>query len=92
MAGGQVPNLKKLDSADRVQAITYCKDTYMITTASGRTRKFWERNLRLKTDSSSDGPEKNAPALVNAGMMGDRADVIFAEPSEISSLIVAKCE
>jgi cytochrome c len=91
MGGGQVPNLKKLDSADRVQAITYCKDTYMITTANGRTRKFWERNLRLKTDSSGDGPEKNAPALINAGMMGDRADVIFAEPSEISSLIVAKC-
>jgi cytochrome c len=91
MGGGQVPNLKKLDSADRVQAITYCKDTYRITTANGRTRKFWERNLRLKTDSSSDGPEKNAPALVNAGMMGDRADVIFAEPSEISPFIAAKC-
>src|SRR5450756_1493997 len=28
MGGGQVPNLKKLDPEDRVQAITYCKDTY----------------------------------------------------------------
>jgi cytochrome c len=92
MGGGQVPNLKKLDPEDRVQAITYCKDTYTITTANGQARKFWERNLRLKTDASGDGPEKKAPALVRAGMMGDRADVIFAEPSEISSLIVAKCE
>src|SRR6185437_4950652 len=83
MGGGQAPNLKKLDPADRVQAITYCKDTYAVTTANGETRKFWERNLRLKTDASGDGPEKNAPALVGAGMMGDRADVIFAEPSEI---------
>lgn len=91
MGGGQVPNLKKLDPADRVQAITHCKDTYTITTANGRTRKFWERNLRLKTDASADGPEKNAPALVKAGMMGDRADVIFAEPSEISPFIAAKC-
>ena len=91
MGGGNVPNLKKIDPAESVKAITYCKDTYTVTTANGQTRKFWERNLRLKTDASGDGPEKNAPALINAGMMGDRADVIFADPSEISSFIAAKC-
>jgi cytochrome c len=91
MGGGQVPNLKNLDPAIRVQAISYCKDTYTITTANGQTRKFWERNLRLKTDSSGDGPEKNAPGLVPAGMTGDRADVIFADPAEISALIASKC-
>lgn len=90
--GGQVPNLKKLGLEARVQAITYCKDTYAVTTANGQVRKFWERNLRLKTDSSGDGPEKKVPALVRAGMMGDRADVIFAEPSEISAFIAMKCE
>ena len=67
MGGGQVPNLKKPYSAQRVQTITYCKDTYTVTTANGRARQFWERNLRLKTDASEDGPEKNAPALVDAG-------------------------
>jgi cytochrome c len=92
MGGRQVPNLKKLDAEDRVQAISHCKDTYAVTTADGQTRKFWERNLRIKTDTSNDGPEKNAPALVGAGMMGDRADVIFADPSEISPLIASKCE
>jgi cytochrome c len=81
------PNLKKLDPDDQVRAISYCKDTYTVTTANGQTRKFWERNLRLKTDARGDGPEKNAPALVKAGMIGDRADVIFADPSEISSFI-----
>jgi cytochrome c len=91
MGGGQVPNLKNLDPADRVQEITYCKDTYTITTANGQTRKFWERNLRLKTDASGDGPERNAPALIAAGMAGDRADVIFADPSEISPRIASKC-
>ena len=91
MGGGQVPNLKKLYSAQRVQTITYCKDTYTVTTANGQSRKFWERNLRLKTDASDDGPERNAPALVDAGMMGDRADVIFADPSEISPFIAPKC-
>jgi cytochrome c len=91
MGGGQVPNLKNLDPAARVQEITYCKDTYTVTTANGQTRKFWERNLRLKTDASGDGPAKNAPALVGAGMVGDRADVIFADPSEISPFIASKC-
>jgi cytochrome c len=91
MGGRQAPNLKKLYSAQRVQKITYCKDTYTVTTANGQSRKFWERNLRLKTDASDDGPEKNAPALVDAGMMGDRADVIFADPSEISPFIAPKC-
>ena len=91
MGGGRVPNLKSPDPAERVQEISYFKDTYTITTADGQTRKFWERNLRLKTDASGDGPEKNAPALVPAGMMGDRADVIFADPTEISGLIASKC-
>jgi cytochrome c len=91
MGGGRVPNLKHLDPEKRVQAITYCKDTYTVTTANGLTRKFWERNLRLKTDASADGPERNAPALVGAGMSGDRADVIFADPSEITSFIVNRC-
>jgi cytochrome c len=91
MGGGQVPNLKHPDPAVRVQAISYCKDTYTITMANGQTRKFWERNIRLKTDSSSDGPDKNAPGLVPAGMMGDRADVIFADPSEISGFIKPDC-
>ena len=91
MGGRDVPNLKKIDPAESVKVITYCKDTYTVTTANGQTRKFWERNLRLKTDASGDGPEKNAPALINAGMMGDRADVIFADPSEISPFIAAKC-
>ena len=91
MGGGQVPNLKKLDSAQRVQSITYCTDTYTVTTANGRSRKFWERNLRLKTDAGEDGPEPDTPALVDAGMMGDRADVIFADPREISPFITPKC-
>jgi cytochrome c len=88
---GSVPNLKKLAPEDRVQAIQYCGDTYKITTANGKTRDFWERNLRFKTDSSTDGPQKNAPALVEAGMMGDRADVIFADPQEITGMIAHQC-
>ena len=91
MGGGHVPNLKSLESNMQVKAITYCHDTYRVTTADGKTRAFWERNLRLKTDSGTDGPQGGAPALVPAGMMGDRADVIFAAPEEISKMIEARC-
>jgi cytochrome c len=91
MGGGSVPNLKRLDPEDRVQSIDHCGDTYKVATADGKSRDFWERNLRFKTDVSDDGPQKGAPALVPAGMMGDRADVIFASPSEISGLISRGC-
>jgi cytochrome c len=91
MGGGRVPNLKKLDAEDRVQAIRYCRDTYKVTTADGKTHDFWERNLRFKTDSSEEGPESNAPAIVDSGMMGDRASVIFATPQEISQFIASGC-
>ena len=91
MGAGAVPNLKKLDPQDRVQSINHCGDTYKVATADGKVRDFWERNLRFKTDVTDDGPQKGAPALVGAGMMGDRADVIFAGPEEISGFISHRC-
>ncbi|MGH6928776.1 MAG: c-type cytochrome [Dongiaceae bacterium] len=91
MMSGDVPSLKQLQPNQEVTAIRYCGDTYNVTTANGETVPFWERNLRFKTDSSADGPEKGKPALLPAGMMGDRASVIFAAPPEISALIESKC-
>ena len=91
MGGGPDPNLKKLEPGSQVKAISYCHDTYRVTTADGKTRAFWERNLRFKTDSSKDGPEKGAPAIMPAGMMGDRASVIFAAPEEITKIIEPRC-
>jgi cytochrome c len=86
-----VPNLRKLDLEDRVQAVAYCRDTYEVATVDGKRRKFWERNLRFKTDSSQEGPAPGAPALVPAGMMGDRADVIFSAPNEIGQFVKQSC-
>jgi len=91
MTGSGDLNLETVGPEHRVQAISYCRDTYRVTTADGKTRAFWERNLRLKTDSSQNGPERGAPALMSAGMMGDRADAIFATPEEISSFIKPEC-
>jgi cytochrome c len=91
MGGGQDPNLKMLEPKIQVKTISHCHDTYRVTTADGKTRAFWERNLRFMTDSSKDGPEKGAPAIMPAGMMGDRASVIFATPEEINRIIEARC-
>ncbi|MBN9049362.1 MAG: cytochrome c family protein [Rhizobiales bacterium] len=89
--GGTAPNLRTLSPSQRVQTIMLCRDTYRVTTADGTVHEFWERNLRFKTDSSPDGPEKGAPAILGAGMMGDRASVIFAAPNEISDWIKPNC-
>jgi cytochrome c len=91
MGGSADPNLKHLEPENRIQAISHCRDTYRITTGNGKMHAFWERNLRFKTDSSENGPQKGAPALVGAGMLGDRADVIFAAPEEISEIIKSEC-
>ena len=86
-----VPNLKTAADSSRIKSISYCHDTFKVTTFDGRTRDFWERNLRFKTDSSEEGPEKDTPAIVNAGMMGDRASIIFSSPEEISRFIARGC-
>jgi cytochrome c len=91
MRGGDI-DLKTLSPDHRVQGLAYCGDTFRVTTTDGHTRAFWERNLRLKVDSSNAGPAKGVPVLVGAGMIGDRADVIFAAPEEISGFIKAECE
>jgi cytochrome c len=85
------PKLKAADASSLVKTISYCRDTFKVTTEDGKSRDFWERNLRFKTDSSDEGPAKGAPAIVAAGMMGDRASVIFASPEEITQFITHQC-
>ena len=89
--GPQMQNLKTLAPANQVTAIRYCRDTYRVTTATGELAPFWEFNLRFKTDSSDTGPAQGRPAIMGAGMMGDRASVIFADPAEISAFIEKRC-
>lgn len=89
--GPQMQNLKTLAPANQVTAIRYCRDTYRVTTAAGELPPFWEFNLRFKTDSSDTGPAQGRPAIMRAGMMGDRASVIFADPAEIGAFIEKKC-
>lgn len=84
-------DLKRLGKEHRVRAIRYCGDAYHVTTEAGESRPFWELNLRFKTDSSREGPEKGTPVLIPAGMMGDRSLVVFSAPEEISAMIERRC-
>lgn len=85
------PNLGNPTSSSQVKEIGYCGDTYTVQLADGETIQFWERNLRFKTDGSESGPPQGSPAMVGAGMMGDRASVIFAGPEEFGRFIKPAC-
>jgi cytochrome c len=86
------PDLRKAGPEMRVAGIRHCRDTYWVTTESGRVIPYWEFNLRFKTDSSQRGPAPGKPVMVGAAMIGDRAQVVFAAPREISDFIQARCE
>lgn len=88
MMGSAAPvDLKRADPDSLVTSLTHCGDTYTLRTAAGETHKIWEFNLRIKTDSSARGPERGKPVLIGAGMRGDRANIVFATPGEISGFI-----
>lgn len=88
--GGHV-DLRNPPPEGQLRSIKYCGDTYTVETADGRSEKIWEFNLRFKTDSSASGPAPNAPVMVGQGMQGDRAQVVFSAPAEISSFIKEGC-
>lgn len=89
--GAQRIDLKKAPPEGQVKAISYCGDSYTIETADGKAQKIWEFNLRIKTDSSKLGPLPGKPIVIGAGMQGDRASLVFAQPGEISAFIKARC-
>ncbi len=96
LAGGKTGNvkinLKNPEPRGAVKSLRHCGDTYFVTTADGRTHKFWEFNLRLKTDSSDLGPASGKPVIVGTGMQSDRSAVVFASPNEISTFIRQECQ
>lgn len=87
MMGRARPNLKQAPAEGQITALEYCRGTYVIKTAAGTADKVWEFNVRLKSDSSKDGPLPGKPVVVGSGMQGDRISVVFSSPVEISQYI-----
>lgn len=86
-----LPDLKGAPASAVVTALRHCGDTYFVTHGDGQTLPYWEFNLRFKTDSSAGGPAPGRPVVVGQGMQGDRAQVVFARPEEISTFIRKDC-
>jgi len=91
MMGGGMKDLKKVGRDNQVRAIRLCRDSYFVTKADGKTTAFWEPNLRFETDTSNLGPPNGVAAIMPAGMLGDRATIIFAAPEEIGRFIKHQC-
>jgi cytochrome c len=87
-----LPSLKSLEPPALVTGLRQCGDTYFVTTGDGVTKGFWEFNIRFKTNATPEGPQPGKPAILRAGMMGDRVTIVFASPAEISRFIEVKCE
>jgi cytochrome c len=75
----------------RIAAVRHCGDGYFVTTADGRETPYWEKNIRLKIDSTETGPPLGTPVILGAGMRGDRASIVFASLSDLKTLIKEGC-
>lgn len=87
----RLDSLRDVEPPAQVKSIHYCKDSYFVTLGTGATFPFWEVNLRFKTNGTSDGPAPGKPVILRAGMQGDRASIVFANPDEISKFIQKRC-
>lgn len=91
-ARGQKP--EPLDSAPpeaQVTKIRHCHDSYFVTTADGIETPYWEMNVRLKLDTRETGPQPGKPAILGAGMAGDRVSIVFSSFQEMTRFIADGC-
>lgn len=88
---GKIVNLKTAPPDHQVAAVGYCQGRYEVKLKDGSTRQFQEFDLRFKTDSEPNGPQPATPVLVSAGMLGDRAFVIFADPEDMKAFLKKTC-
>ena len=88
---GRITDLKAVPPDHQVEGVNYCKGTYRLKLKDGSTTDFKEFNLRFKTDSGPTGPNPGAPVLIPAGMAGDRAFLVFAEPDEMKTALKKTC-
>jgi hypothetical protein len=88
------------DAARGAQAFRTCAACHSLAVGEHRTGPslgdgesypYWEFNLRFKSDSCPQGPRQGEPVILGTGMGGDRAQVVFAAPGEISTFIRTEC-
>ncbi len=75
----------------RIASIRHCADSYFIRTEDGTERPHWEKNVRLKIDSTETGPPQGVPVVLPTGRMGDRIYVIFRSVDDLRALVSEGC-
>lgn len=82
------------DASDnaRVVAMRHCRDGYTIETADGAQAVHWEKNIRVKIDSTETGPPPEFGLVLSAGMQGDRYSVIFSSLANLERLVSERCK
>lgn len=89
---GQKPEpLGSLPPEGQVTEVRHCRDSYFVTTADGAETPYWEMNVRLKLDTRETGPEPDKPAIVGAGMAGDRVSIVFSSLEELTRFVAEGC-
>ena len=91
MGASEPADLRQAGADAQVASIRHCRDTYAVQRRNGKTDRIWEYNLRIKTDSSANGPRAGVPVIIGSGMRGDRFSIVFAAPAEISRAITEDC-
>lgn len=86
-SAAKLRDLKAVGPEAQVSAIRQRGDTFEVTTADGRKTIFRHTNLRIKIDTSDQGPRVGRPVILTGGVMGDRVTVFFALPTEVATLI-----
>jgi len=90
---GQAPEpIRDAPDNARVVAMRHCGDGYTIETADGTHAVHWEKNIRLKIDSTETGPPPGFGVVLGAGMQGDRYSVIFGSLADLERLVSESCK
>jgi cytochrome c len=84
------PSLGDVGSDQTITAMRRCKDAYLVSTADGVERAYWEHNVRLKIDTSERGPG-DQPVLLSSGMMGDRISIVFSSVDALTRSVAEQC-
>ncbi len=74
----------------RSEASPHCQTAFRHH-PDGVETPYWEMNVRLKLDTRETGPEPGKPAILGAGMAGDRVSIVFSSLEELTRFVAESC-
>jgi cytochrome c len=74
-----------------VTKAAHCTGYFRLDFQDGKRLDIPEINLRLKVDTSPNGPAAGMMVKLRAGMTGDRASLVFASVADLKRLLREGC-